>query len=176
MATFYKGKYKVKNPEKYVRKAGLNDIVYRSSWELFVMKWCDKNPDVISWGSEEVIIPYISKVDNKRHRYFLDFYIKFKNNKIYLVEVKPKYQTAEPKPGLKKSKKKLLSEVTTYATNVSKWAAARAFAVERNAEFHIWTEDDLEKLGMKVNVSKKFRYVKFANKKRKSNAKKRKSV
>ena len=36
---------------------------------------CDLNPDVLKWGSEETVIPYVSPLDNKIHRYFVDFYI-----------------------------------------------------------------------------------------------------
>ena len=60
------------------------------------MKWCDFTPSIQEWGSEEIIIPYISPVDGKRHRYFPDFYVKIQNRK-YLVEVKPFRQTMEPK-------------------------------------------------------------------------------
>ena len=60
------------------------------------MKWCDYTTSVKEWGSEEIIIPYISPVDGKRHRYFPDFYVKIQNRK-YLVEVKPFKQTLEPK-------------------------------------------------------------------------------
>ena len=56
------------------------------------MKWCDITPSVTEWGSEEIIIPYISPVDGRRHRYFPDFYVKIGNKK-YLVEVKPLRQT-----------------------------------------------------------------------------------
>lgn len=170
---FYQGRYKPKNPKKYINQKNLGNIIYRSSWELFLMKWCDNNQEVVSWGAEEVIIPYISKVDGKQHRYFLDAYIKFKSGQIYLVEVKPKYQTSEPKiEG--KTKKRLLQEMTTYAVNISKWEAATAYAIKNNAKFVIWTEDELNKMGMKLNTSKSFRYAKYAKKKGKRNGAKRK--
>ena len=73
----YKGRYKVTNPKKY--KGDLSEIVYRSSWELKFMRWCDFNKSVLEWGSETTIIPYKSPVDSKVHRYFVDFYIKVKS-------------------------------------------------------------------------------------------------
>lgn len=167
MSQFYKGKYKPINKAKYINPKNLNNIVYRSSWELMLMKWLDKNSQVASWGSEEIILPYISKVDGRQHRYFLDFYIKFTNGKVYLVEVKPKHQTIAPVAKKGKTKERLLKEATTYATNISKWEAARNYATKKGAEFHIWTEDHLSELGLKMQVSKKFRYVKYANKKQK---------
>ena len=56
------------------------------------MVWCDKNENVLQWGSEEIVIPYISPVDRRVHRYFPDFYVKAKTRderiKKYIVEVK----------------------------------------------------------------------------------------
>jgi hypothetical protein len=39
------------------------------------MVFCDNNPSIIEWGSEEVIIPYRAP-DGRVRRYFPDFYIK----------------------------------------------------------------------------------------------------
>ncbi|NDB59780.1 head completion protein, partial [bacterium] len=108
MAYEYKqGFFKPKHPEKY--KGDANNIVYRSGWEKRVMDWCDTNKNVVSWSSEEVIIPYISPIDNRPHRYFVDFYVQAKDNngnlQTYLLEVKPKAQTIEPKPQSRKTKK-----------------------------------------------------------------------
>ena len=93
----YKGRYRVSYPKKY--KGDLKEIVYRSSWELKFMKWCDFNKNVLEWGSETTIIPYRSPVDSKIHRYFVDFYIKVKSKdgKVgkYLVEIKPEKFTIE---------------------------------------------------------------------------------
>jgi len=52
----YKGTFKPKNPSKYNGDA--NNIIYRSLWELRVMKYLDDHPKVIWWASEELIIPY----------------------------------------------------------------------------------------------------------------------
>ena len=85
----FKGKFKPKNISKY--KGDPSGIIYRSSWELKFFKWCDKTPNVLKWGSETVIVPYISPVDNKVHRYFVDNIITLKegdNIKTYLVEIK----------------------------------------------------------------------------------------
>ena len=68
-----KGKYIPKNSAKY--RGDYRNIIYRSSWELKFMKYCDGNPSILEWGSEEIIIPYRSPLDNKIHRYFVDFYI-----------------------------------------------------------------------------------------------------
>ena len=94
-----KGKFIPRNISKY--RGDYQRIIYRSSWELKFMKYCDLNKNILEWGSEEIVIPYRSPLDGRVHRYFVDFYIKVKdiNNKIqkYLVEVKPKKQTKEPR-------------------------------------------------------------------------------
>lgn len=141
----YKGKYTPQKPKKYLGDP--NNIVFRSSWELKFMKYCDANDNILQWGSEELIIPYISPVDGKRHRYFPDFFIKVrtKTNQVkkFLVEVKPKYQVDGPKPQQRKTKR-YITEVMTYAVNQAKWEAAREFCHDRQWEFIILTENELK--------------------------------
>lgn len=140
----YKGRYRVLNPSKY--KGNLSEIVYRSSWELKFMTWCDRNASVLEWGSETVVIPYKSPVDNKLHRYFVDFYVKIKNkeNKItkYLVEIKPEKFTKPPEIP-KRQTKKFIQEVFQYGTNQAKWKAANEFCQDRGMKFLVLTENDL---------------------------------
>ena len=72
----YKGRYTPQNPQKY--RGDHRNIIYRSLWERKFMVYCDQSDNIIEWGSEEVIIPYISPLDGRMHRYFPDFYIKVK--------------------------------------------------------------------------------------------------
>lgn len=141
---FYKGKYSVSYPTKY--RGDIQDVVYRSSWELRFMRWCDHNPAVLEWGSETVVIPYKSPVDNKLHRYFVDFYVKVKDKfgKItkYLVEIKPEKYTKPPEIPKKKTRR-FLEEVFTYGTNQAKWKAANEFCEDRGMKFLVLTESDL---------------------------------
>lgn len=109
------------------------------------MDWFDRNPDIISWASEELIIPYISPVDGKWHRYFPDFLVKIKTAKgvkTWMIEVKPKYQTVPPKQPQRKTKK-FIQEVMTYGVNQSKWKYAREYCLDRGWDFQIITEDHL---------------------------------
>ena len=46
----YKGRFLPKNYQKY--RGDYNNIIYRSSWELRVMKYFDEHPHVIWWASE----------------------------------------------------------------------------------------------------------------------------
>ena len=52
----YSGTFRPKNPRKYAGDP--NNIIYRSTWEARVMNWLDKNPNIITWASEEIAIPY----------------------------------------------------------------------------------------------------------------------
>jgi len=143
----YKGKYKIKKPEKYL--GDYNKVVYRSLWERQTFKWCESNSRVKSWNSEEVVIPYKCKTDNRIHRYFIDLFIEMDNGECILVEIKPKKQTTVPKKPSRKTKK-YLNEVTTYIKNTSKWTAANDFASHKGWKFQIWTEDTLKNLGIKL--------------------------
>lgn len=140
----YKGKFSPKNPQKY--KGDVQNIVYRSLWELRFMKWCDLNNSILEWGSEIVVIPYISPIDSKVHRYFVDFYIKVqdKENNVskYLVEIKPERFTKPPEIPKKKTKK-FIDEVFQYGINEAKWKAAFEFCKDRKMSFIILTERDL---------------------------------
>lgn len=137
-------KYHPVHPEKY--KGDIDNIWSRSSWEFRFMRWCDNNPNVVAWQSEETVIPYLCKTDNKAHRYFVDFKIKVRNKagieKVYLVEVKPKKQTLPPVPPKRKTKS-YLNEVMTYMKNQSKWQYAEKYCHDRGYEFMIITEDHL---------------------------------
>jgi hypothetical protein len=110
------------------------------------MKWCDTNSSILEWGSETVIVPYISPLDRNIHRYFVDFYIKVKDKqnqiKKYLVEIKPEKFTKPPEIPKKKTKK-FIDEVFQYSVNDAKWKAAFEYCKDRNMEFIILTEKDL---------------------------------
>ena len=143
----YKGKYKIKKKEKYAGDASA--VVYRSLWERQCFRWCEDNPNVQYWNSEEIVIPYKYQVDKKLHRYFVDLLIQMKNGDTYLVEIKPKKETVPPKKPKRKSKK-YLNEVLTYVKNTDKWTAASEFADAKGWKFQVWTEDTLKNLGIKL--------------------------
>ena len=142
--TKYKqGQYQPVNKEKYT---GKHTPEYRSSWELKFFKWCDKNPNVLKWSSESTIIPYISPLDNKIHRYFVDGNVTIKegnNIKNYLIEIKPEKQTKPPVESKRKKKTTILYEKMQYAVNQAKWSAAKQYATKKNLDFLILTEKEL---------------------------------
>ena len=145
----YKGRFRPKNPQRYL--GDTFNIIYRSSWELKLMMDLDTRPGVISWGSEEIVIPYRSPVDGRVHRYYPDFYIKRRTKegaiRETVVEVKPKSQTTSPKKMTgritKKKKRAFLYEVRTWGVNQAKWEAAENFCAARGWDFVIMTEYEL---------------------------------
>lgn len=137
---YYKGKFKPKFPGKYA--GDFNNIIYRSSWELKFMNWCDMNSAIVKWSSEETIVPYKCPTDGRLHRYFVDFKIQVNSGKTYLVEVKPSMQTQPPVyPG--KRTRRYLTESLTFMKNQAKWEAAERYCLDRGWEFKIITEREL---------------------------------
>lgn len=140
----YKGLYHPKNVKKYA--GDYTNIVYRSSYELRFMKWCDLNESVLRWSSEEFVIPYVSPIDRLLHRYFVDFFIevqtKMGKTKKYLVEVKP-YRYTQPPVIPKRKTQRFITEVKQWGVNQAKWEAAKKYAKTFGWEFIIITEKDL---------------------------------
>ena len=122
------------------------NIVYRSSWELHFLKWCDRNDAVLKYASEEFSIPYVSPVDKRVHRYYPDgiVQIRHQDGRVcrYIIEIKPKKQTIEPQVKKRKTKS-YIYEVYEYAKNQAKWKAAEEFCKDRLWEFKVLTEEDL---------------------------------
>lgn len=142
---YHQGLFKPHNPEKYVGDVG--NIIFRSSFELKFMNWCDRTPAVLQWGSESITIPYISPLDKKPHRYYPDFIIKVKLSngleRVQLIEIKPDSQTKPPVMTAKKKTKKFLLEEAIYVVNLAKWDAATEFALKHDMDFIKIDEYDL---------------------------------
>lgn len=140
-----KGKFVPKNIHKY--RGNVRNIIYRSSWELKFMKYCDFSSHILEWGSEEIVIPYRSPIDRRIHRYFVDFYVMVKDSQgiisKYLIEIKPKRQTTPP-PKPQRQSKKYLYETLEYVKNQAKWESATEFCLDRGWKFMILTEDQLK--------------------------------
>jgi len=140
----YKGKFRPKRPKKY--KGDPTQIIYRSLWERKFMEYCDLNESISQWQSEEFWIPYKNPIDNRMHRYFPDFFIKYKDAKgkkrSVVIEVKPFKQTKPPRKR-KKVTQSYLYECKTYATNQAKWEAANEWCKDKRIEFKIITEREL---------------------------------
>ena len=137
----YSGRYQVKNPKKYA--GDYTKVIYRSLWERKVFRWCDDNPKVKKWSSEEIVVPYFYDVDKKYHRYYVDLKIVMEG-KTLLVEIKPEKETTPP-TGQRKTKQ-YINEGLTYIKNMNKWEAASSYAKDRGWDFQIWTEKTLQEM------------------------------
>lgn len=144
MKKYHQGIFTPTNPQKYL--GDVSKITFRSSWELKVMMWCDKNQSVLAWNSEELIIDYYSPVDQRNRRYFVDFVVRMRNNEgvveDLILEIKPYKETIPPVKGNKKSKT-WLKEAYNWEVNKCKWEAATNFAKANNMKFIILNEYDL---------------------------------
>ena len=141
----YQGKFKPRHVKKY--KGDPTQIVYRSLWEKKFMEYCDLTESVDQWQSEEFWIPYKNPLDNRVHRYFPDFFIKYKDKsgkkRSVVIEVKPKRQVKEPKRNPKRKTQAWYYEVKAWVVNQAKWNAAKSYCADSKYEFKIMTEDDL---------------------------------
>ena len=140
---YRQGIYTPINKEKY---RGSFPIYFRSSYECKAMRFFDLNPNVISWGSESVIIPYQNPLTGRISRYFVDFNITMRDKngelKKFLIEIKPFSQTLPPVQKSKKTKS-LIYQQAEYVKNQAKWQAAEAFCASHNSTFVILTEKHL---------------------------------
>jgi len=141
MKKWRQGIFVPKNVNKFIG----SKAIYRSGLELKFFRFCDDNKNVVKWGSENVIVPYYSPLDNKGHRYYVDNYIEIlEGRKLtkYLVEIKHSRETKPPKTKYR-NRKHLLYEQKTFVTNQAKWEAARKYSKKRGYKFIILTEKEL---------------------------------
>lgn len=147
MGTPLKGKFRPQNPDKY--RGDPSNIIYRSSWERDFMGYCDTNPKIKAWMSEERCVWYYNPVTKKKARYFPDFIIHYENSKgievTEMVEIKPKRHVSGPNPNPKRRTKSWMNEVKTYAINQAKWKAAMNYCEDRGWSWRILTEDNVKK-------------------------------
>lgn len=129
--------YTPTNPEKYV---GPTLPRYRSSWELTLFRLADRHPNVVSWASEPIKIPYMNPLTRKASIYIPDMLLvyvdKHGTQHQEIIEVKPAKET-------------LLSEAKTkgdkmrYALNMAKWQAAGNYCKKHNLKFRVINENQL---------------------------------
>jgi len=100
-----------------------------------------------------VIIKYVSPIDQKVHRYYTDFAVKYtnKNNEIRrsIIEVKPEKQSHKPKISYTKSGKptrRYMKEHYTWKVNEAKWAYAEQWCKANGYTFEVWNEKDIDKI------------------------------
>ena len=127
-------------PEKYV---GKYPIVIRSSWERTFSQWLDRNPKILQWSSESIVVKYFDPVKNKVRRYYPDFYLLTNIGEKFIVEVKPYKETKPPTNRGNKSKKTRIYESKTWFTNQAKFKAAVNWCDKMGMKFRIVSEKEL---------------------------------
>lgn len=139
MGKWAKGKFQLKNPQKYV---GNKIPTYRSSWELKFMQMCDNNPNILQWASEPIRIPYRHPFTGKNTTYVPDFIVVYRNRSgkqiAELIEIKPKAQSA-----IIEGKRTSAKGRAVIALNEAKWASARAYCRSTGLIFRVVTEADI---------------------------------
>jgi len=146
MGNFRQGYFKPRHPEKYV--GDVNRIRFMSSWELKFDQFLDNNPNILRWSSEEISIPYVKPTTGRIHKYYPDYWVEYqtKDGTIIqeVIEVKPSSQVKPPKRRGKRRKTQVYEDLT-YAINIAKWTAAKAFCDSQGIRFRIVTENQLFK-------------------------------
>jgi TnsA endonuclease N terminal len=103
---------------------------FRSGWEEKVMVHLDSQPDVETWTYEQTVIEYISNIRTKKIRkYYPDFYVRYRDGREEVVEVKPKRKLDQ-------------LTVKKKAEAATSWCAARGMS------YRILTEIELKVMGL----------------------------
>lgn len=138
-------------PSQNIKKDSLGKYPFaRSSYESRMFNWLDLNKNVVSWGSEIIMVEYINDNDKKLHRYWLDIYMEMKHSdgiiRKHIVEIKPKKKLSPPKMPKNKTKKSMFNyemAMAEYVQNQCKWKFAKRWADSNNMVFSKVTEEEL---------------------------------
>lgn len=132
------------HPEKYIGDP--DNIIIRSQWELRAFQFCDNNPNVVKWGSEEIAIPYMKPFPGgyKPANYYPDLYVEYidreGNYKRELIEVKPEKFTRASRA--RKTETKAFENMQ-YIVNMAKFTAANHWCEKNGIKFTVMTEKSI---------------------------------
>jgi hypothetical protein len=104
------------------------NISYMSTYEKRAFEILDVLDNVASYEAQPFIISY--KLDGRMHRYIPDVFIRFKDNRTALVEIKPRSMLSSSKV-------------------IAKAKAAITYCQTKGIQYMIWTEDFLLLQGFK---------------------------
>lgn len=134
-----KGSFVPQNPSKYI--GSTSNIMYRSSWELSMMLFLDKHPNVVGWSSEGLSIPYKNPLTGRWTMYIPDFLVVFVdkdgNQRCEVIEIKPLKETPTFEGRVSQQTR------LVQAINAAKWQAAAIYCVKRGWNFRVATEQQL---------------------------------
>jgi hypothetical protein len=134
-----KGLYTPKLPQKYI--GDVSKIRFMSSWELRFFRFCDGNPHIVRWASEEIAIPYYNPVKQRMANYYPDIYMEV----LKPGDTTPTKMLVEIKPN---KDFQLTNKSTTYdkvmmVINEAKWKSAKAFCDQHGIIFKVVSETNL---------------------------------
>jgi hypothetical protein len=142
------GYFTPQNPEKY--KGDVTKIIYRSSWELKFLTYCDNNELVVEYASEPTGIAYWNPILKKESTYWVDCYMATRTPEgtiiKWIIEVKPNKYLTPPAPPTRLTEKATLNyarHAKAYIINDAKFKAAKVYAKKNNMRFGIITENFL---------------------------------
>lgn len=147
---YYQSYYTPINKEKYI---GSYPVICRSSLELRMCVYLDKNENITKWSSEPFSIKYVLITNNTVHNYYPDYYFEFKGEQC-VAEVKPKKQIKKPKEPSKKTTSSIKNYnilLETYYKNYSKISSLKEFCDINKYKLFIITEDELDMLSKTIN-------------------------
>jgi len=135
------GVFKPIHPEKYIGSSG--QIVFKSGLEQKMMRYLDRNPNIVKWAYEKFSIKYQDMTSRppKTRNYYIDFVAYIKDGHGGLrqiwIEVKSSKEVTEPK-------KEKVIEHNTWIKNQCKWKSAQLIAESRGCKFKVITEKELD--------------------------------
>lgn len=104
------------------------------------MQMFDSNPNITSWASESLKIPYMNPFTNKYTVYIPDFVVTYTDaagkSKAEIIEVKPLKETFLEQAKSQRDK-------AAVALNAFKWAAAQSFAKSHGMSFRVLNETSI---------------------------------
>jgi len=104
------------------------------------MQMFDSNPNISSWASESLKIPYQNPFTGKYTVYIPDFVVTYTDAngkaKAEIIEVKPAHETFLEQAKSQRAK-------AAVALNTFKWAAATAFAKNHGMTFRVMNESNI---------------------------------
>jgi len=141
---YKQGVFRPLNPEKY---NGTLPIIYRSGLELQYFRFLDKNPRILTWSSESIVVPYQNPLTGRVHRYFVDNSATMRDEKgsivKYLIEIKPYSKLTPPPPSNKRKPQNTVMLQREYLQNKAKWEAASQWSQKHGYKFIILTEKNM---------------------------------
>lgn len=149
-----KGIFVPKNPRKYLGN-NIDNIVYRSSWELTCCNTFDNSESILGWMSESLPsnhvhegisgIPYRNPFTGKWTIYVPDFFVIYidRNGKKHaeVMEIKPLAELPPVMSGMHHKANPL--KEAKQVLNAAKYEAAFDFCAKRGWRFRVVTEKDL---------------------------------